>query len=260
MNQLTPILKVARDILLDAGQKGLHSKSIAELAVAQNKNMGMTVEEFQKKVQSALAAHLRKKTGDIIFAPVNHYKGTRKGKPMQGWFRLKLVRKTQEPPLPIESNEQGDLLAIPTAFLGKAGEYAVMSELLFWNFNTSIMTVDDGVDIVASKGSNFFLLQVKTAKQNPHGKFQFSIKKSSYERYSTNNTYYVFVLREKNKNDFIVIPRNQIEFFINTGKVNFSKASDKISISIYFDNKEKIYRIGNGEEVHYYLNNFGVIR
>ncbi|GAB1254998.1 hypothetical protein [Desulfovibrio falkowii] len=58
---LSPILTVAKEILQTAGRKGMHTSEIAQAAVAQNKNMGLAPEDFQKKVQAALAANLNQR-------------------------------------------------------------------------------------------------------------------------------------------------------------------------------------------------------
>lgn len=50
------------------------------------------------------------------------------------------------------------------AFLAKGGEYAVASELMFREFNVSIMVVDKGVDLVVEKNNKYFNIQVKTAE------------------------------------------------------------------------------------------------
>lgn len=78
---LSPILAIAKEILEEAGRKGLHVKDIAERAVAQNKNMGMSAEEFKTKVNAALAANVKLKSTKPSFALVNNTDGKRKGKP-----------------------------------------------------------------------------------------------------------------------------------------------------------------------------------
>lgn len=145
-----------------------------------------------------------------------------------------------------------------TSFSGKAGEYAVMSELLFWGFNPSIMTVDDGIDIVASKGKSFFKLQVKTAHQSENGKYQFSIKKTSYDRYSANDVFYIFVLRKDCKNEFIIIPFQQIEYFMQTNCINMGP--EKTTFNISYDEKKKSYILNNQADIQPYFGNFGVIK
>lgn len=240
---LSPILTIAKEILQTAGRKGMHVSEIAQAAVAQNKNRGLPVEAFQKKVAAALAANLKLKATKPSFAQVNHDKGPRRGKPKQGWYRCKETRALPPTPDPPRENPT-------TQATGKGGEYAVMSELLFWGYNASIMTVDDGVDIVASKGGNFFFVQVKTATPQDSGKFSFTIKKSSFQRYNGANSFYVFVMRSNLKNDFIVLPAQQIKHFIGTGCIN---DSTNLSITITRNNKNTAFLInGNGDVTQYF--------
>lgn len=55
-----------------------------------------------------------------------------------------------------------------------------MSELLFFGFNASAMTVDDGIDVVANKGDSYFHIQVKTANASAQLKYQFRITKQAF--------------------------------------------------------------------------------
>lgn len=80
-HDLSPILQAARDILEKSGSKGMYVGDIAIAAVAQHKNLGLSTEDFHKKVQQAIAANLKLKTVKPTFAPVNWSKGPRKGKP-----------------------------------------------------------------------------------------------------------------------------------------------------------------------------------
>ncbi|MDL2315719.1 hypothetical protein LJC59_01360 [Desulfovibrio sp. OttesenSCG-928-A18] len=216
-NELTPILQVARDILKTAGIKGMYIRDIAEAAISQNKNMGLPADALCKKLQAAIAGNLKLKTGKPIFAKVNWDKGSKKGKPKQGWYRLKIERAA-----PVENTVQAP--KIDKSFFGRAGEYAVMSELLFWGFNASIMSVDDGIDIVASKYSKFFHIQVKTAACQENGKFQFTIKQEAFKRYNSADMFYVFVMRQGTRNEFIIIPSFNISFFIGAGIISGSTA------------------------------------
>lgn len=148
--ELSPVLQSAKDILAQ-GKKEMHVNDIAASAVASHKNLGLSVEAFATKLSSALAANL--KTQKPIFAkPLN-----KQGRPQRGVYRLKqshtpsLIPKEGPPPT-------------NNLFLGKAGEYAVMSELLFWGYNVSLMAVDQGIDLVTSKNGRYHHIQVKTAK------------------------------------------------------------------------------------------------
>ena len=244
---LSPILQTAKELLSTVGRKGMHVLSIAEAAVAQNKNMGLDVESFCKKVSGALAANLKLKSNKPTFAKVNWDKGPRKGKPKQGWYRLK-----SEKIAPVV--ESVHTPKTDKAFLGKAGEYAVMSELLFWGFNASIMSVDDGIDIVATKNNKFFHIQVKTATRQDAGKYQFTINPASFKKYHATNVFYVFVLRHGIKNDFIIIPSSHIKYLVDKGVISENTA---MSLTIAEDAKKSDYLLNNKESVKPFYGNFG---
>lgn len=194
--KLTPILEVAKEVLKPAGLKGMHVDAIAEEAAKQNKNMSLTVEEFSKRLQTALANNLQLKIRKPSFARVE---GKKKGQFKRGWYRAK-VEKAPSVVSQVVAPETDK------AFTGKAGEFAVMSELLFWGYNASAMIVDSGIDVVASKDNKYFHIQVKTAAEQEGGRFSFTIKNSSFQQHHSSSMNYVFVLRRKLSNEYVIIP------------------------------------------------------
>lgn len=247
---LSQILQAAKDILQEAGRKGMHIQDIAEAAVLQNKNMGMTAETFCKKLGSALAANLKLKSTKPTFAKVNWDKGKKKGKPRMGWYRLR-----QEKITPAGADVQ--VPKTVRSFLGCAGEYAVMSELLFWEYNVSMMTVDDGVDIVASKNDRFFYIQVKSATCQEGNKYTFSISTASFNRYDTSHVFYVFVLRNSQKNDFIVMHQTHLKFFLDTGVIG---KGSTLSLNITHDAKKSKYTLNGKGDVTPFFGKFDSIK
>jgi len=246
--KLTDILEVAKEILKPAGLKGMSVRAIAETAVQLNKNLSMSAEEFQAKLQPKLAANLKLKKMKPTFAAVKWDSGPRAGKPRQGWFRLR-VEKTPQP---------GKTVIPPQpdkAFTGKAGEYAVMGELLFWKFNPSIMAVDDGIDIIASKENKYFHIQVKTALEQEGGRFSYTIKHSSFREHDSGTMYYVFVLRRGLRNEFVIIPSNYIRALISSGRISESQV---LSVTISVDAKSVKYTL-NGTDVGHFVADFGSI-
>jgi len=95
-------------------------------------------------------------------------------------------------------------------YIGTAGEYRVVSELLFRGYNASIMSVDEGLDIVATKDNKLFNIQVKTANENKFNKYVYDIRKISFEKFGTGNTFYVFILKGK-ETKFLILPSMEIE-------------------------------------------------
>ncbi len=246
---LSPILSIAKEILQAAGRKGMHVNEIAQAAIAQNKNMGLSAEEFQRKVQSALAANLKLKTTKPSFSQVNWDKGPRKGKPKQGWYRVKIERI-------VPVHETIPMPQVAKGFIGKGGEHAVMSELLFWGYNASIMTVDDGIDIVASKNNRFFHIQVKTSTVQNNGKFTFAISHTSFKRYNSANVFYVLVLRHDVKNEFIIIPSRQLQYFMDAGYITDAAT---LSLSVAADARSTKFMLNGKADVTPFYGKFGEI-
>jgi hypothetical protein len=243
-SKLTPILEIAREILKTAGLKGLHVDQIAVEAAKQNKNLSLPQEDFSKKLQAALAANLNLKTQKPSFARVE---GKKKGSFKRGWYRVKLER-TQ----PVVA-----LIVAPEtekAFTGKAGEFAVMSELLFWGYNASVMTVDNGIDVIASKGGKYFHIQVKTAAEQEGGRFTFTIKNSSFLQHHSSSMFYVFVLRRKLSNEYIIIPSSYLHALVTGGKVS---GGPTLSVTIAVDANGRKYMLNGNTNIDVYVGNFG---
>ena len=243
--QLTPILEVAKEILKSAGLKGMHVDDIAKLALEQNKNMGLSFEDFSRKLQTALASNLKLKTQKPSFARVE---GSKRGQYRRGWYRTKLEKQ-----LPVANS-----ITPPDtekSYIGKAGEMAVMSELLFWGYNASAMLVDSGIDLVASKSGKYFHIQVKTSTEND-GRFYFSIKNSSFLANHDSSMFYVFVLRRKLNCEFIIIPSSYINALISSGKIAQNSA---LSITISVDEKRHKYILNGSVDIGIYVANFGHI-
>lgn len=122
-----------------------------------------------------------------------------------------------------------------TAHIGKGGEYAVMSELLYNGYYTSQSSVDDGVDIVAHKDKNVFFIQVKTTivKNNS---FDFRIKKDSFERYNRSGMFYIFVLRslenQKAVSLYIIFPTSLIEHYYKGRYITSTKDEYNIKFRV----------------------------
>jgi hypothetical protein len=242
--KLTSILEIAKDVLQPYKLKGLHVDDISRIAAEKNNNLGLAPEIFSKKLQAALAANLKLKSQRPTFSKVE---GKKKGQFKRGWYRLK--KDTSRPIV--------DQIIIPETekdFIGKAGEFSVMSELLFWGYNASVMTVDSGVDVIASKESKYFHIQVKTATENS-GKFSFTIKYNSFLKNHSSNMYYVFVLRRGLRNEYVIIPSTHLQHLISGGRVN---QAPTLSITISVDANGKKYLL-NSNNVDVFVNNFGGI-
>lgn len=242
--KLSPILEVAKDILKPAGLKGMHVNAIAEIAVRENKNMSLPAEELSRKLQAALAANLKLKRQRPSFARVE---GRKKGQFKRGWYRVK-IEKTAPVIAQIEPPQTDK------AFTGKAGEFAVMSELLFWGYNASVMSVDDGIDVVASKDNKYFHIQVKTASEQDGGRFAFSIKQTSFKEHHSSSMFYVFVLRRGLGNEFVIIPSSYLQALISGGRITLAPT---LSITITVERNGAKYLLNGSTDVSMYVANVG---
>jgi Holliday junction resolvase-like predicted endonuclease len=148
---------------------------------------------------------------------------------------------------------------IETGYTGKAGEHLVCSELLFRGYNASIMSVDMGIDIIATKHNKLFSIQVKTANLNTFNYYNFDIRKTSFQKAHSGTVFYLFVLKGKNANNFFILPHILVEQKVhekaileinkgNTYRVNIKMRDGKI----YLGTKE--------HEMSYYFNNWDVIK
>jgi hypothetical protein len=245
-DNLTPILSVAREILRNVSSKGMHVDGIAAQAVATNQNMTLSVEAFSKKLQGALASHLKLKTTKPLFARVMGKKGVSR----RGWYRLKQERTTS----PIANVAPPE---VSTGFIGRAGEYAVMAELLFWGYNVSMMAVDSGVDIVAEKSNCYFNVQVKTATPSSEGRYLFTIKRSTFASHDKGAMFYVLVMRKKLTNQYLVIPSSFIQTLLGAGALG---SGPVLSLLISTDEKGHRYSLSASTDVSIFVGNFGVIR
>lgn len=210
------LLDVVEEILTEMPKKEGHVNDIAELAIAKNKNWGLDYETLKTKINNSLNSTVKRKSGSK-FTRVPTKSGTpAKGPFKKGIYRLKRA-KTSQPLSPVQATQD-------RAFLGKGGEYAVASELMFRDFNVSLMVVDKGVDLVAEKHNKYFNIQVKTASENDSS-WSFTIKNDSFDSSLGGQTHYAFVAREERANTFFIIPSVQIKTFLDTGILTRNKSS-----------------------------------
>ncbi len=243
-SELSAILAAARDILA-ANKAPMHVSDIAAEAMRTNRNQQLSLEDFQKKLMGALAANV--KTASPAFAKV----ASKTGGLRRGIYKLKPTRgnagpKPPEPPPPLSTN-----------FMGKAGEHAVMSELLFWGLNASLMAVDEGIDIVASKDNRYFHIQVKAASPSDAGRYTFTIKSEAFESNDNAHTFYIFVMRRRGGNDYAVIPSSHLRNLKSLGVI---AGSNGLSISIAPDEKGRSYVMNRRDDITPFINNFSIIK
>ncbi len=162
-------------------------------------------------------------------------------------------------PEPEEDQEQEEKLAVESGYIGKAGEYLVCSELLFRGFNASIMSVDTGVDIVATKESRLYGVQVKTARLNKFNMYVFDVRRVSFERHSSGSTFYIFVLYSEKKTNFLILPYFEIEKKVHDKAILEVGHGLRYRINIKLRNNN-VYLGTLDHEMNYFLNNWAVLK
>lgn len=240
--ELSDILKVAYDVLIKEGSE-LHVNAIALKAILSGQHFNLTQEVLTKKINQALVSNLKKVKPH--FAKALH----KNGKPKKGIYRARKFK--------VSALSMAEPPPVSNLFTGKAGEYAVMGELLFWGFNVSLMSVDEGIDVVAAKNNKFFHIQVKTTNQDVAGKCAYTIKKQSFSNNDASTTFYIFVMRNKNEIKYAVLPSSEIRNGISLG---FVGGELTLSMGITYDKETKRYMLNRRRDISIYINNFEQIK
>jgi len=233
--------------VLEKFKKEMHVNDMAVEISKMSPSIALKKDQLAQKLSSALSANL--KTKQPLFSKIKNKKGGER----RGVYRLKRVRQSDVVLLPFNEPKQSS----DTGFIGKAGEYAVMSELLFKGFNVSLMTVDKGIDIIAvNESGKYFHIQAKTGTKSAEDIFTFSIKRKAFESNNSSQTFYIFVMRDEDKCNFLVISNSQIASYI---ALDVIRGADILSMRVFYDRKVKRYILNNREDVSIYVNRFGQI-
>lgn len=237
--------------ILSESKQPLHYKEITKLALEKGilETEGATPDS---SMSSRIITDINKKGQGSDFvktAPstygLNHHKKV-------------LEPKRQKKVLEQEAAEE-EKINLETGFIGKAGEHLVCSELLFRGYNASIMSVDSGMDIIATKNNKLFSIQVKTANANAFDTYNFDVRKVSFEKDYAGNTFYVFILKRKVHTKFLIIPLHEMEKKVSEKAIIYVQSYKKYRVKIDV-REEKIYLGNRSHEMNYYLNNWGVIK
>lgn len=229
----------------------MHVDEIAKAIVAKYPNTEVGVEALANKVSAVLSGNIKTKKSDSLFTKPKNKTGGHK----RGIYRLKAGRRST--PRTFKVPEQPK---VSSQFTGKAGEFSVMSELLFFGFNASAMTVDDGIDIVANKEDSYFHIQVKTSNVSATGKYQFKITKRAFSSKDASSTFYVLVMRvienSRNTCEHLIIPSNEIRRLVDKAVIR-----DGPNMSIAIDRERGGRFLLNGiEDVSWSLNRYDTIK
>lgn len=225
------------------GRKTFHVNELAEITL----DMGMMPSGFDqvsiaKKFSYVLSNNVKSKSAS--FSKVKNKKGGLR----RGVYKIKPQKALQLTPVIAPK--------VSTNYTGKAGEYAVLSELLFRGFNASVMTVDEGIDIVASKDSRYFHIQVKTSNYVEGKPFSTTIRSKSLQQ--GGDVFYIIVLRQPTQirfyNEFVIFPAQDIRRWIGQGII---KDTDNLSLRISIERQK--FKLNNSFDITTHINDFDVI-
>jgi Holliday junction resolvase len=158
-----------------------------------------------------------------------------------------------------KEKEEEEKITVESGFTGKAGEHLVCSELLFRGFNASIMSVDVGIDIVATKDNQMLGIQVKTSNLNKFNTYVFDVRKVSFERHNTGNVFYIFVLHEGKENNYLILPFLEMERKVHEKAILEVGHGKRYRVNIKMRD-DKIYLGNMDHEMNYFLNNWDIIK
>lgn len=158
-----------------------------------------------------------------------------------------------------QATTEEDKEKIEGGYTGKGGEHLVCSELLFRGFNASIMSVDVGMDIIATKENQLFSIQVKTSNLNRFQTYVFDVRRVSFERHNSGNIFYVFVLHGEKSNDYLIMPFHEMEKKVHEKAIREVGHGARYRVNIKFRDG-KVYLGTMAHEMDYYLNNWALIK
>jgi Holliday junction resolvase-like predicted endonuclease len=237
--------------ILSEAKKPLHYKDITKMALDKGilETEGATPDA---SMNAQLIVDIRKKSkaSDFIKTAPSTYALNPDKKTIESTKHKKILEE--------EAIEEA-IEKIESGYTGKAGEHLVCSELLFRGYNASIMSVDVGIDIIATKNNKLFSIQVKTANLNTYNYYNFDIRKTSFQKAHSGSVFYLFVLKGKQENNYFILPHVVVEQKVhekaileinhgNTYRVNIKLRDDKIFVGT----KE--------HEMNYYFNNWDIIK
>ena len=245
---MSDFAEMALEILKD-NSKGLHVDEIALLILEKYQNLQIDADSLSAKLSNRLSTEFKNKKSKSRFSKIKNKNGSyKRGIYKAKKFRTNAVQHVEIQPIEAQSSN----------FVGAAGEHAVLSELLFRGYNAAVMTVDEGIDLVASKNNRYFHIQVKTASESETG-FSFSIKKHIFENNDQSTTFYVLLCRRFMNShfhhDYVILPSSVVATFITTGAI---KDTNTISIRVAIN--EGKYILNKSVDISKFINKFELIK
>lgn len=222
-----------KSILSDKENKeGMHVQSIVDALIMNCPEVqgDLTREKLLNKINAFLLRESKDKKGDFtkVRKGVYRFVSRKRSKPLPRPATVSNPNDNQEEV--VEYIKRKD-----TNFFGKAGEYAVMSELLFREYNANNMAVDEGIDIVASKDNNFYFIQVKTVTLNEKRRAQATIKQKNFDKFINQQIRYVIAVKCEKEMRFFTLSNETIAQLYHGEVIMVSQSTGNISIKIRYD-------------------------
>lgn len=168
---------------------------------------------------------------------------------------------TEQPEKNIEEiteEVEEEKIKIESGYVGKGGEHLICSELLFRGFNASIMSVDVGMDIIATKDGKLYGVQVKTSNLNKFDTYNFDVRKVSFERHDSGGVYYIFVLHNEKGNDFLILPYHEMVKQVHDEAIKEILGGSRYRVRILI-REGKVFLGNKDHEMGYFLNRWDII-
>lgn len=207
-----------------------------------------TTPEYTMNAQISTDIKLKGKGSDFVRVKPGTYALNPERKPTKEKIRVKE-----------EESAQDERIVVEGGYTGKGGEHLVCSELLFRGFNASIMSVDVGMDIVAVKDNKLFGIQVKTSNLNKFNTYVFDVRKVSFERHSSGNIFYIFVLRGENTARFLILPFHEMDKKVHEKAILEVAQGKRYRVNIKIRD-EKVFLGNKDHEMNYFLDNWSLIK
>jgi hypothetical protein len=242
--------KTAAILILTQERKPLHYKEITRLAIEKGilETSGNTPD---LSMNSQIAVEIKNlgESSDFIRVEPGVFALNQNKKP--------LPTKENKKAVAVEKEEERE--KISSSYIGKGGEHIVCAELLFRGYNASIMSVDVGMDLTATKEGKLFSVQVKTSNINSYNTYNFDVRKVSFEKSHSGNVFYIFVLKSEKETNYLILPLYEMEKKVHEKAIIEIPSYEKYRVKL--DVREgKIYLGNRTHDMTYYLNNWTIIK
>lgn len=126
-------------------------------------------------------------------------------------------------------------------YYGTAGEYLVISELLFLGYKAALDPIDEGADVFAIMSGKLFLIQVKHRKykQNKVSP-SIKIKLSTYQKTQGSNMFYVIVLNRINppRRLYLVLPFSKLDELKKSKVIKVQRGAKQFTFKVIHENND----------------------